>query len=272
MKITILANRDLASNLALNLLLPELLEKEHRVRVFLSAKVGNLNEVLPELRELQLFEQTLFNEVLFPALEARGSRGELLGFGSLGERIGHEIELLSRPNTRRGRERLRATEPDLMLSIRYGGILRSRAIALPKHGVLNLHSGLLPQYRGVLATFRALLDGQTEIGTTLHTIDDAGIDTGRILGHTRTPVVPERSYLWHVLQLYPAGCRRMLDAVEALRRGEMLEPMPQSEGGTYYSFPTREKLRAFRKAGFSLCDAEDLREVFARYLPAGSSG
>ena len=272
MKITILANRDLASNLALNLLIPELLEKEHRVRVFLSAKVGNLDDVPPELRELQFFEQTLFNEVLFPALEAKGNQGELLDFGALGKEIGHEIELLSRPNPRRGLERLRATEPDLMLSIRYGGILRSRVIALSKHGVLNLHSGLLPQYRGVMATFRALLDGQTEIGTTLHTIDDAGIDTGRILGHTRTPVVPARSYLWHVLELYPAGCRLLLDAVEALRLGEELEPMPQEEGGAYYSFPTREELQAFRKAGLSLCDAEDLREIFARYLPAGSGG
>ena len=111
MKITILANRDLASNLALNLLIPELLEKEHRVRVFLSAKVGNLDDVPPELRELQFFEQTLFNEVLFPALEAKGNQGELLDFGALGKEIGHEIELLSRPNPRSRRSRRETKTP-----------------------------------------------------------------------------------------------------------------------------------------------------------------
>ena len=67
-------------------------------------------------------------------------------------------------------QKLRDVRADLLISIRFGMILGTEALGLPPRGVLNLHSGLLPQYRGVLATFRALLNGDAEIGCTLHWI------------------------------------------------------------------------------------------------------
>ena len=80
------------------------------------------------------------------------------------------------------------TTPELMISIRYGKILRSKALSIPDHGVLNLHSGKLPDYRGVMATFRAMLAQEQELFSTLHWIDDDTIDTGRVIsvqGHRR---------------------------------------------------------------------------------------
>ena len=71
--------------------------------------------------------------------------------------------------------------PELMISIRYGKILRSKALSIPDLGVLNLHSGKLPDYRGVMATFRAMLAQEQELFSTLHWIDDDTIDTGRVI-------------------------------------------------------------------------------------------
>ena len=48
-------------------------------------------------------------------------------------------------------------------------------------GVLNLHSGKLPDYRGVMATFRAMMAEDETLFSTVHWIDDKTIDTGRIL-------------------------------------------------------------------------------------------
>ena len=268
MKITVLANRDLPASYALNLLVPELLE-HGSLRIFLSSHVGSGADVPRPLRELAFFEQTLCNELLFPAL-GDSAPGELLSFEALGRRIGSELEILDRINSRRGLERLQSTEPDLVLSIRYGGILRPRAIAVPRLGVLNLHSGLLPRYRGVMATFRALLHGETEIGTTLHTIEDAGIDTGAVIGQTRLAVRPDRSYLWHVLSLYPDGCRLMLDAVDRLRQGLPLEPQPQGEEGAYYTFPDDDELRRFAETGRRLYDLDEVRAFAGRYLAPGT--
>ena len=180
MNICLLSNQDLASNFALNLLLPLLAEKHH-TRVFLSSKVGG-NQALPgELAQLAFFEQGLFNDLLFPALDSGSPTGTLLSFRQLSRYTSQPINILNRINSEESLAVLGESETDLILSIRYGGILREQAIALPRLGVINLHSGLLPDYRGVMATFRAMLNGEQKIGTTLHYISDPGIDTGDII-------------------------------------------------------------------------------------------
>ena len=239
MNITILANRDLASHLALNRLIPAL-AKKHQLQLFLSSHVGGSAAVPAELEQLTFFEQPLFN------------------FDQLALTTDTPLAELNKINSEAGLVSLAATEPDLVLSIRYGGILRDAAIAIPRLGVLNLHSGLLPDYRGVMATFYAMLNGETEVGMTLHTIVDAGIDTGNIIGNTRHKLDLEHSYLWNVLQLYPAGVYLMLDAVEQLFTGATLSHHPQSGGGNYYSFPSEEQLRDFGDRGFCLYDVEEI--------------
>ena len=271
MNITLLANRDLGSNHALNLLVPLLLDGQHRLRIFLSSHIGSGGALPEELAGLEFFEQHLFNDILFPALREGAPGAEALSFDALGERVGHAVEILNRINTSKGRARLAATEPELVLSIRYGAILRPKAIAVPRHGVLNLHSGVLPRYRGVMPTFRALMAGATELGTTLHTIEDASIDTGEVVGETRRPVEPGRSYLWQVLGLYADGCALMAQAADRIARGETLETRPQVGGGAYYTFPTEAELRAFRELGHRLFAYDEAVELARRFLPPTAS-
>ncbi|MEO7963002.1 MAG: formyltransferase family protein, partial [Gemmatimonadaceae bacterium] len=117
---------------------------------------------------------------------------------------------------------MRDLAPDLVVSIRYGAIFKSRFLAIPRLGVLNLHSGQLPTYRGVLATFRALAAGEKEIGMTVHYISDGTIDTGAIVAVTRTPVDRTRSLFWHIAQVYGPGIEALGDAVQRVLRGEVL--------------------------------------------------
>ncbi len=266
MNITVLANRDLASNLALNHLLPALVG-EHKVHVFLSSQVGSSAAAPGELQQLKFFEQGLFNELLFPALQDSSVDACVHSFDRLARVTGiAPIQELNRINSEEGLSCLAATAPDLILSIRYGGILKDKAIAIPPMGVLNLHSGLLPSYRGVMATFYAMLNGESEIGMTLHTILDAGIDTGDIVGSTRLKVDAGHSYLWNVLQLYPAGVAMMLASVEKLSVGQRLTGSAQPEGGNYYSFPTAEQLQRFGEMGFCLYDVEESIVIAKQYL------
>ena len=264
MNITVLANRDLASNFALNSLLPAL-AGEHTLRVFLSDAVGGKQERPEPLVQLKFFEQTLFNAWLFPLVDATEDTGELHTFSGLGRYTAEPIASLNRVNSEESLVTLRSSAPDLVLSIRYGGILREEAIAIPRLGVINLHSGLLPAYRGVMATFRALLAGDTEIGTTIHTITDPGIDTGDIIAETRLAVDPERSYLWHVLALYPPACEKLVACVDELAAGNNLPLSPQPGGGAYFSFPDDETLTEFAATGRKLVDMEELTQLARRY-------
>jgi len=266
LNITVLANRDLASNFALNRLIPAL-AKEHRLHVFLSSHVGSNAMAPPELQQLKFFEQSLFSELLFPALENATGKAGLYSFDQLALIAGvPTFQILNKINSEQGLAALAASSPDLVLSIRYGGILRDEAIAIPQRGVLNLHSGLLPGYRGVMATFYAMMNGESKIGMTLHTICDAGIDTGDIIGCTRMDLDLRHSYLWNVLQLYPAGVDLMLASVATISAGESLSCQPQVGDGNYYSFPDEEQLAHFGEKGLRLYDVNETLEFAKQYL------
>lgn len=274
MRILCCVNRDLASSLALNLLLPSL--APHRVRIGVTERVGGASPAADEpaaRRELRFAEQVLPNELWFPLVERAALPDDgirHLTFGEMERLRGIPVAPLPNPNAGEGLDAVRAFAPDLILTIRYGAILRPAVIALPPLGVLNLHSGALPAYRGVLATFRALLNGDAEIGCTLHRIQDATIDTGSVVGRTRLAVRRDRSLLWHVLALYPDGVRLMAEAVARLARGEPLEEAPQPpSGGAYHSHPTEAEWAAFAGRGWAVVRPSDLDEVLRRYLPAG---
>lgn len=270
MRILCCLNRDLASNLALNLLLPAL--ATHEVLVGLTERVGQAGVAPAEPRErseLRIAEQLLPNEVLFPLVEAAACPDDgvrHLTFGEVESHRGIRCLPLANPSSGTGLDLVRDFAPDLILTIRYGAILKAPVIGIPRHGVLNLHSGLLPAYRGVLATFRALANGDAEIGCTLHYISDGTIDTGDIVGRRTVAVDRDRSLLWHILQLYPPGVAMMADAVAQLTTGTRPAGAPQVAGeGSYYSYPTAADWASFGRLGWRVADPSDLAGAFARY-------
>lgn len=266
MRIVFLVNRDIESNLALNLLLPEI--HQSTVGVFLSERVGVSKTVSARmLGQLAFIEQDLFNELVFP-LATHSDQGDtrFVGFGGLQQRFGIPVQALATLNDPLALQKLRDTQADLFVSIRFGKILHAEVFSIPHRGVLNLHSGLLPQYRGVLATFRALLNGDAEIGCTLHWIDSPGIDVGGIVETARVAVAKERSLLWHILALYRPGAGLILNAIRRLERGAPVLGTPQSAtDGAYYSFPTEDDLIRFTTLGWRLFDREDILELLEAY-------
>ncbi len=162
--------------------------------------------------------------------------------------------VLTRPNAAAGRAVLEAVAPDLIVSIRYRRILKDAAIAVPRLGVLNLHSGVLPDYKGVMATFWAMLHGAATIGATLHRIVDGGIDTGPVIGIRRIPADYGTSYLANVLRLYGPGCELVTAALAAITAGRQPAATAQKPGGHYFSTPGVADLEAFRAQGLRLAD------------------
>jgi methionyl-tRNA formyltransferase len=259
MNITILANRDIASNYALNLLLPKL--NEHKITIFLSAKVGGISKKPTELIRLKFFEQDLFNTMLAPLLASPAKRNsDFMTFEQMTTVCQQPVTELNNINSTEGLATLDNAQPDLILSVRYGVILKNEAIRKAHLGVLNLHSGLLPNYRGVMATFWAMLNGEKTIGTTLHYINDANIDTGDIVATTTMKVDSSRSYLSHVLELYQQGSNLMANTVNKIASGKTIACLPQIDSGNYYSFPNDEKLTAFTAKGLTLVDEQELTQ------------
>jgi methionyl-tRNA formyltransferase len=85
---------------------------------------------------------------------------------------------------------LRELQPDLIAVAAYGQILPKSILDLPRFGCLNVHTSLLPRYRGAAPIQWAILNGDTETGVTIMKMD-VGLDTGDILTQVTTPIRPE---------------------------------------------------------------------------------
>lgn len=270
MNIVLLLNNDIASNFALNLLLPAL--KTHSIQVFLSSKVGG-NSAKPEaLKELAKFEQ---QDVYQALLQENITADKLIEnatifktYAEITQQNGIAIDVLNEINSSAGVARVKTLAPDLIISIRFGVILKKPVIALSKYGVINLHSGMLPDYRGVMATFWALLNGDDKLSTSLHFIADSTIDTGGIIAHSTIPVERNKSYLWHVLKLYVGGCQLIEQGLKTLYQGDTIRTTEQIEEGCYYTFPNVEEISRFTKQYGALYQAKEVIELINehRYL------
>jgi methionyl-tRNA formyltransferase len=264
----IFTNRDLASLVNLNCLLPQ---THHLVsHIFLSDKVGGAQKEVPhQLQTLKFFEQNLPNELLFPAWEVakRDLQGEhWLSFGELSQKYGIPFTSCNDVRSPAALEQFRSLRPDLVLSVRYGRIFGADFLKIPRFGVLNFHSGRLPEYRGVLAVFRALQNGETEITGTLHFIDDSSIDTGRVLDTVSIPVESKGSLLDHILRLYPAASDLLTSAIQRILAGEVPSTNLQDQGiPAYYSFPTVEEWKDYENKGMKIVDPENYLTWMKRF-------
>jgi methionyl-tRNA formyltransferase len=88
------------------------------------------------------------------------------------------------------RAQLHALNPEAIVVVGYGRIIPQWMIGLPPLGNINLHSSLLPKYRGAAPVQWAVACGETVTGVTTMSID-AGLDTGDILLQTEIAIAAD---------------------------------------------------------------------------------
>lgn len=76
-------------------------------------------------------------------------------------------------------ETLRELDPDLVIAVSFGMLVKTEALRIPRYGWINLHFSLLPKYRGAAPVQRSILAGDQESGVTIFQLDE-GMDTGPI--------------------------------------------------------------------------------------------
>jgi phosphoribosylglycinamide formyltransferase-1 len=84
---------------------------------------------------------------------------------------------------------LREAKVDFVVLAGFMRVIKSPLLDAFPGRILNIHPSLLPAFRGLEAWRQALEAGVPEAGCTVHLVD-AGVDTGRILGQSRVPVLP----------------------------------------------------------------------------------
>ena len=112
-------------------------------------------------------------------------------------------------------EDLAALKPDIGIVIAYGQILPKSVLALPVHGCLNVHTSLLPLYRGAAPIQAAIRAGDAETGLTIMFMDE-GLDTGDILLSETLPIAPDEtggSLHDKLAAMAPAALERALNLI-----------------------------------------------------------
>ena len=127
---------------------------------------------------------------------------------------------------------LRELKPDLIVVVAYGQILPQTILDLPHFGCLNVHTSLLPKYRGAAPIQLAIADGEPETGVAIMKMD-AGLDTGAILSTRRTPILAaDDSQVLHD-RLAQLGAELLAEIIPNYVAGK-ITPQPQpAEGSTY---------------------------------------
>ena len=127
---------------------------------------------------------------------------------------------------------LRELKPDLIVVVAYGQILPQTILDLPHFGCLNVHTSLLPKYRGAAPIQWAIADGEPETGVTIMKMD-AGLETGAILSTRRTPILAtDDSQVLHD-RLAQLGAELLAEIIPNYVAGK-ITPQPQpAEGSTY---------------------------------------
>ncbi len=130
-------------------------------------------------------------------------------------------------------ERMRAFEPDFSVVVAYGQILKPDVIGIPKYGTINIHSSLLPRWRGAAPIQWAILSGDRETGITTMMIVPK-LDAGDILLQESTPISDEDTAETVHDRLSAMGARLILPTLEGVRSGSVT-PRPQDETRVTYA-------------------------------------
>lgn len=131
-------------------------------------------------------------------------------------------------------QQLAALQPDLIAVAAYGQILPKTILDLPRFGCINVHTSLLPKYRGAAPIQHAILNGDAETGVTIMKMD-VGLDTGDILTQEATPIgASDNSQTLHD-RLANIGAALLVRTIPDLISGA-IQPRPQpTEGVTHAS-------------------------------------
>jgi methionyl-tRNA formyltransferase len=122
-------------------------------------------------------------------------------------------------------------QPDLIAVAAFGQILPASILELPRYGCLNVHTSLLPKYRGAAPIQWAILNDEPETGVTIMKMD-AGMDTGAIVSQQKTPISPEDNAQTLHDRLAKMGARLLVQTIpEYVDRKIFPRPQP-SEGAS----------------------------------------
>jgi methionyl-tRNA formyltransferase len=139
-------------------------------------------------------------------------------------------------------EKLAELRPDVIVVVAYGQILRQNVLDLPRIACINIHSSLLPRWRGAAPIHHAVLAGDTITGvTTMQMVKE--LDAGDIYEQIETPIGPEEFVGSLHDRLAEMGGVLILSTIDGLANGT-LRGQPQDPAQVTYAHKLTKEMEA----------------------------
>ena len=177
--------------------------------------------------------------------------GGTCSIASAAKKIGAEYRTVTDVNSPEYVEHVRAAAPDLIISYSAPQVIKPELLGIPKYGVLNVHGALLPDYRGCFPSFWYLYNDEKLGGATVHYMS-AAIDDGDICVQRSVDLSDCRTMFQVMGKTKLVGGEAMVEAIQRITDGTLEPRKNDTENGRYFTWPTAEQARQFRKKGKKL--------------------
>ena len=138
------------------------------------------------------------------------------------------------------------SQPDVLIVIAYGELLRRAVLELAPHGALNVHPSLLPRYRGAAPIPAAILAGDDVTGTSIIKLVRR-LDAGPIVAQQQLDIMPDDTTATLGARLADQSAEMLPDVVQEWIAGRLIAREQDDALATY----TREWTRADARIDWS---------------------
>lgn len=160
---------------------------------------------------------------------------EKLGHGNLKKaclEAGIPVHEGVKVNSQETKDLLRSLDLDIVFSCFWGEIVRQDVLDIPRLGIFNFHTALLPKNRGSRPIPWAIIRGDEEAGLTLHQMA-AGVDNGPMVAWAAVPITTSDTAQTLYEKVTKAGAEMFANEIKRFAQNTV-ELIPQSESDSTY--------------------------------------
>jgi methionyl-tRNA formyltransferase len=164
---------------------------------------------------------------------------------------------------------LRAWAPDLGVVVAYGQLIPRPILALPPHGLINVHASLLPRYRGAAPIHRAVINGDTTTGVSIMRVAPK-LDAGPVFASAARPIALSDTSEDVEHDLAHLGAQLLLEVMAAIDAGAAVET-PQDDS-TCPALDLHNRVRGLQPWPLAATEIRNARVIVLESAPLSYDG
>jgi methionyl-tRNA formyltransferase len=195
--------------------------------------MGSPDFAVPSLMRL-LDSRHIIAGVVTQPDRAKGRGGELAATPVKRTAIAAGLEVFQpeNVNTAESVAYISARQPDAIITVAFGQLLKEPLLELAPKGAINIHASLLPAYRGAAPIHRAIINGETKTGVTSMFMDK-GMDTGDMILCQETDILPDDDAGMLHDKLADLGAELLITTLDVIEAGSAPRTKQNDATATY---------------------------------------